>query len=958
MLNATSVPINAVSRLLFCLVLAGSLCGQQVAGSLLGTVADESGAVLPGATITIRQDGVTVQQLQSDAAGKFSVTLKPGKYSIHASAEGFESFDSELQAKAAAVPAFLQVTLKIAATLQQVTVTSDNPSGVALDSSANADAVVVQGAELDALPDDAQDLRQDLNALAGPAIGSGSTQTYVDGFSSSQLPPKNMIREVRINQDPFSAQYDHVGFGRVEVVTKPGSGQIHGTAQFRMGDALFNSRNPYTPLKPFYRAEDFTGNVGGPLSKRASFFLNVDRRSATDNEVVNASIIGPALAIAPLTQAVLMPNDETTIGGRFDYQFSDKHSLTARYEWDRSSLANTGVGGFLLPSSAYSLTGNVRTLQVTENAILSSTAINQTRFQFIQTDLAHRASGVGPSIQVMDAFTSGAAVMGNSQSAENLWEIQNTTTKTVGNHTFSFGGRFRRDALYDYSPGNFGGTFVFSGGIAPKLNALNQIVLGANNNSVIVPLSSIERYQRNLVLQQAGFSPPGIAALGGGASQFSIAAGQPASSLTQLSLGMFVQDNWRLSPALSLDAGFRWEGQSDIHDWKDFAPRMGLAWMSGGKQGKTVLRAGAGIFYDRFPLRQMLLTERFNGHTQQQFVVNDPSFFPQVPSLASLQSMSLPQTIRTLAPNLRSPYFVEMSLSVERELPLGILAALSYINTKGEHLPVSQNVTLPGASKNPTDYQYTTAGILNGNQFVASARKPMHNGYTFYAYYEYGRVFSNTDGISTFPAKQFNLAADYGRAATDIRHSFVMGGSMNGPFGAILSPFLVARSGAPFNITTGHDNNGDTLFTDRPALASPDQAGALATPYGVFNPNPGPAAILIPHNYAQGPGFITLNLRIARAFGFGAMADGGLGTTPSRSAIARMFAAPSAKHHYNLTAAIILRNVMNTNNPGMPVGNLTSPYFGRSNWLASTAGPADMASGNNRRLQFQLRVDF
>jgi hypothetical protein len=143
----------------------------------------------------------------------------------------------------------------------------------------------------------------------------------------------------------------------------------------------------------------------------------------------------------------------------------------------------------------------------------------------------------------------------------------------------------------------------------------------------------------------------------------------------------------------------------------------------------------------------------------------------------------------------------------------------------------------------------------------------------------------------------------------------VLGGSMLGPFGTTLSPFPVARSGAPFNITTRHDNNGDTVFTDRPAFAtSPNQPGVEVTPFGVFNPNPASGSAFIPHNYGRG--------------------------------------------RYNLTVGIIVRNLLNNANSGMPVGNLSSPYFGRSNWLASTAGPADVAFGNNRRLQFQLRFDF
>jgi len=302
-------------------------------------------------------------------------------------------------------------------------------------------------------------------------------------------------------------------------------------------------------------------------------------------------------------------------------------------------------------------------------------------------------------------------------------------------------------------------------------------------------------------------------------------------------------------------------------------------------------------------------------------------------------------------------------------MPFRTLVSLTYIASLGRDLLVSRNITAPlnsgigaggGTGSIAGNYQYSSAGVLNENQFAVSVRRPFRNGFMVFGRYEYNRAFSNTDGINTFPANQYNLQADYGRAATDIRHTFSLGGSLAGPFGTTFNPFLVVRSGAPFNITTGHDNNGDTLFTDRPAFANPNQPGAMVTPFGVFNPTPGSGAIIIPHNYGQGPGFAIFNLRLSRTFGLGAVR--GDGQTDARRAPAltgrSLFATPTADHRYSLTVGIVVRNLFNTTNPGMPIGNLSSPYFGRSNWLASPSGPADTAFGNNRRVQLQLRFDF
>lgn len=959
MLNTQLASIAAILRYCaFWVLLVGTMWGQQP-GSLKGTVADESGAVIPDATIEVLQGQRVVQSAHSDALGKFVVAgLGDGQYCVRVKADGFQDFKSDWQKLSGEGEVRFAITLKILTAMEQVTVTSDQSGGVGLESADNATAVVLRGADLDVLPDDSEELLADLQALSGPPVGSGGSQLYLDGFSGSRVPPKNAIREVRINQDPFSAQYDHAGFSRVEILTKPGAEKIHGTLQFKMSDAAMNSRNPFTSIKAPYQSKHFTGDLGGPLSKRASFFLNFEGRWATDNEVVDATILDPSLHITPLTQAELMPDREHSAGGRIDYKLNEKHNLTGRYQWDHSQEQNAGVGGFALPSRAYATSNTAHTFQLTENAILSSTALNQTRFQFVRTTLTQQATSFAPTIQVLDAFTSGGAQVGNSQHVEDLLELQNYMTKTWGSHTLTFGGQFHRDAVYDRSPGNFGGTFVFSGGLAPELNSSNQIVLNGNGNPIMSSLSSIQRYQRTLQLLQVGFSPTEVIALGGGASQFSIAAGQPVSAFTQSDVGLFLQENWHANSHLSINAGFRWEGQNDIHDWKDFAPRFGLAWMPGGKSRRTVIRLGAGIFYDRFPAAEILQTLRFNGRTQQQYVLNNPAFYPQVPSITSLEAMGVAQTIRTLNPNLRAPYLMQASAGLEHEMPLGMLVSLNYIGSWGRHQLVSENVA---ANSGPAaaNYRYVSAGALNLNQFIASVRRPFHNGFAVFGRYEYNRAFGNTDGVNTFPANQSNLQADYGRAATDIRHTLVLGGSLPGPFGTSLNAFLVVRSGAPFNITTGHDNNGDTLFTDRPAFASASQPGAIVTPFGIFNPFPGSGSAVIPHNYGQGPGFAMLNLRLSRTFGFGAVAgDGSSKRVVPALAGSRLFAAPSTNHHYNVTVEIIVRNLLNTTNPGIPVGNLSSPSFGRSNWLASTAGPADIAFGNNRRVQFQLRFDF
>lgn len=958
-----SLPLS-LARVALGFVLVGAAWAQQPTGSLQGKVFDPSGAVIPGAEVQVLSGKINVvRKLSTDQSGNFSVgEITPGIYTVHVSHTGFADFDSGPVQVVASQVTSLSATLPVEASRQQVSVMAEPGRGVSLAPTENASALTLRGADLEALPDDPEELRADLKALAGPTIKAKGAVFLIDGFSGGRLPPKDAIQEIRINQNPFSAQYNEIGFGRIEIITKPGSSEVHGTFSLKGSDDVLNSRNPYTAIKPPYHAEDLTADLTGPLSHRASYFLDFEGRKAAENEIVNATVLGPSLNVTSIAQSVVTPETDGVAGGRVDYQISEKNALSARYEWSHRSLGNAGVGGFTLPSRAYSMTDATHTVQLADTEILSNSAINQTRLQFIRDGMGERAASLQPAINVLDAFTGGGADVGNSLHNEDRWELQNYTSLTHGSHTITFGGQVHAIVLNDSSPRNFQGTFVFSGGLAPELDSSNNIVLGPNGSPILVPISSIQRYQRTLLLQQLGFLPAAIITRGGGASQFTIAGGQPASSLTQTDVGVFFQDDWRVTPTLSISPGFRWEGQNDIHDWKDFAPRFGLAWRPGrhgSGNGTTVIRLGSGIFYDRFDQNQVLRTLRFNGVTQPQFIVSNPSFYPQAPPIASLETLGLPQTIRTLDPNLRSPAILQSAAGVEQQLPLGIIASVNYIDTRARHLFLSRNINapLPGSGLTPfsggNNYQYESAGTFNENQLVVNVTRRFSGRVAMFGRYTYNRAFGNTDGPNSFPANQYNLRADYGRASTDIRHDLVVGGSLLGPFRTDLSPFLVVRSGAPFNIITGQDSNGDSLFTDRPAFATNSAApGVVATPYGALNPTPLAGQAIIPRNFGQGPGFVSLSLRFGRTFGFGALATS---TGTHHEAKVHL---DSTDHRYNLTLSVVVRNIFNTPNPGIPIGNLSSPLFNQSNWLASASGAYDPAYGNNRRIQFQIRLNF
>jgi hypothetical protein len=373
------------------------------------------------------------------------------------------------------------------------------------------------------------------------------------------------------------------------------------------------------------------------------------------------------------------------------------------------------------------------------------------------------------------------------------------------------------------------------------------------------------------------------------------------------------------------------------------------------------VRGGFGIFYDRISESLTLQANRFNGTNQQLFVITDPVIlnqFPNVPAVDTLANFAVPQTIVRMSDQSRSPYTIQTALSVERQLPYKTTLSLSFVNTRTQHLLRSRNINAPftdeagqpvaGGPNRPDPnsgdiIQYESNGVFNQRQFVVNVANRLNNRVSFYSIYSFNKANSDTDGSGIFPANSYDLRNEYGRSSLDILHRFVFGGTFSAPWNLVMSPFIVVRSGAPFNITTGRDNNGDSLFADRPSFATnlngPD---VVLTRFGAFNLNPGPGDRIIPRNLGNGPGFAGVNIRVEKTFAFGS-APKGNGRGP-------------AERPYKLSVAVSVNNLFNHTNPGQPIGNLSSDLFGQSNTTSSEGAFGNSTS--NRRVNFIVRFNF
>lgn len=956
--------MSLLQRILCVLILSANLVAQT--STLRGTVTDESGAVVPAAQVTLTGAG-GVLRTSSDSAGNYSFSsLTGGSYSLTASAPQL------IQAQPLAITVrqgiqTVNLRLKIAATRQEVVVEDNTGPAVGIDPANNSNALVLRGEDLEALADDPDDLQADLQALAGPSAGPSGGSIYIDGFSGGEIPPKETIREVRINQNPFSPEYDKLGLGRIEIFTKPGADKYRASLNYNLGTDFWNSRNPYSAQKAPLLLNEFENTISGPLTKRSSFSLDLNQNNVDNGSIVNALTLDPkTLAIAPLFENFKTIQRRTRVNPRLDYQLDPNNTLSVLYGFTRGDIQGAGIGGFNLISRGYHVHYLTQTVHAIETTVHGST-INETRFQFYRNALQNLANSTGPSIQVLGAFTGGASTLGQSLDTQNSFEFQHYTVSVRGAHTVRFGVRIRAQTDENVSPQNFNGTFTFTGGLGPELDASNSPVLDSFGNPVLQQVDPLEQYRRTLLFQQLGLSPAAIRARGGGASQFSLSSGLPSLSVNQVDESFFAGDDWRARPNLTLNLGIRYENQTNISDWRDLAPRIGVAWAPGASASKprptTVLRAGFGIFYDRFALGNTLTAERYNGIVQQQYVITNPDFFPNVPGPSSLTGFQSPQVIQKISSTIRAPYVMQSAFTVERQLPRNTTLAVTYTNTHGLHILRSRdiNAPLPGSglfpfgSINPV-FLMESSGLYNQNQMLINVTTKVTAGISLTGSYSLNLARSNSDGIGTFPANPYSDAGEYGPAATDIRHRANITGTINTKWNIRFSPNVTLQSGAPFDITTGSDLYGTTLFNSRPGFASdPARPGLIQTAYGLLDPNPAPQEKLVPRNFGRGPGQLNVNLRVGKTFGFGPERGS---AKKGASGFAGIFT-PPADHRYNLSVSMSIRNLINHTNPGAIIGNITSPLFGLANQMAGTVnGEGFSENANNRRLELQTRFTF
>ncbi len=922
---------------------AGWLAAQT--GELQGTVLDPSGAAVPDAQIALTSGGETLRTVSSADGHYAFLALRPGSYTLAASAKGFALLTVENIAVGSSQTTKFNLSLKIAVEQQNVTVAGQN-AGVSIDPDQNASAMVLRGSALDALSDDPTELRNELEALAGPAAGPNGGQIYIDGFAGGRLPPKSSILEVRVNQNPFSAEFDRLGYGRVEVLTKPGSQKFAGSVDATGNSSAFDTANPLVAQQPSYDQYAFAVDVTGPMGKNASYFLSGYRISHQDEAIVNA--LNPQNPGANIAEAFPTPITYLQIDPRIDFQLGTSNTLTIRDMFYRTDQSGNGVGALNLPSQASNVLSKENALQLGDTILVNSHFVNETHFQWSHIENDQVAANLAPAVTVQGAFTSGGSSSGTARDIQNNFELHNDSTATAGMHTLRFGVSLRAYNDASYSTAGANGSYFFG---------------------------SVGVYQSGMP------------------SQYSAAViANPLARVVLFDSSLFFQDDWHWKPNFVLCAGLRLEGQNRIHDHADWAPRLALVWSPGNttaNQPKTIVRAGYGWFYNRFTVPNFFSTDsgtpyiletiHDNRINQQSYVVDNPDFYdPAAAEPASiLNAAGAIPSYHSIDPHFHAALDMQGGIGVDRQLTRKVTTNVTYLYTRGVHQYLTNSIdaptfnpssyTITGPLPGIYNYQFQSGGVYRQNQLVFTIRYQSAR-WTVNSYYLLNEARSDTQGVTFVPSVAQNPGLDYGRASFGYRQKLVFADSYTGPYGILVATMLFARSGLPYNLTVGNDLTANNQFNARPTYGVCGQAGVISTRYGCLDTEPvGKGEEIVPYGLGTGPANAIVHLRVSKVVGIGPRIESagegdtydiskgvsGRGLSSGGAAIPINEAAP---RRYTLTLAAVVANLFNIVNLAPPDGVLLSPLFDKSQSIAG--GGFGSATPGNRAITFQTTFSF
>ncbi|HKT79480.1 MAG TPA: TonB-dependent receptor [Vicinamibacterales bacterium] len=862
--------------------------------SVSGRVTDPSGAVIVGAQVTARQTETNLTaSAVSDAEGRFRLTyLRLGPYEIVVHADGFAPFVQQLRLSVGSALE-LPVTLAIGPMQETVAVTA---SAVVLEAARSQIAGTVNQEEIKTLPLNGrnfQDIALLVPGVAPPNLGSASTQLFSEtsavagsglSISSQRNLSNNFIVDgLSANDDAAALAGTSVGVdaldqfqvvtsggqaelgralgGYVNIVTRSGSNTPHGSAYGFFRDDSLNADNPLLiqtvpdgDLKKLpMNQQQFGASAGGPIVKdRAFYFTNVEERTLDQAGLVtilqdNVAAINAQLEKAgyqgPKVTTGTYPNpvDTTTLIAKVDHRFSDADLFTVRYNLYRADSRNArGAGQLNAPSASAGLDSIDHGIAFGNVATLSSRTIHETRGQFVYSDLKALSSDlVGPQVSIAGVATFGTLSSSPQTRLNKMFQVVDNLTHQAGEHSFKTGVDFLYNNATIAFPRSFRGSYSFAD--MPSF-------LGGGYNS---------------------------------SNGFTQTFGNPVVAQGNSNVGMYIQDEWKIRPNMTINAGLRYDLQflkTIETDTDNLSPRLGVAWVPfDGRQ--TVIRGSAGVFYDRVPLRALANALLSAGNTTDLNAINQYSVglgptqtgapvFPQILN-APVPLVTL-FNFTTMDPHLQNAQSRQASVEVEQQLGSRYSLSAGYQYLAGRHLLMSINQNVPTcATSGNNNGCRPNQSYANNSQYSGAGSSTYHGVHVTFAQrptswgsYRVSYTLSKSmNDVGEFffsgPLDPADLSKDWARSDDDQRHRLVVTGSLQSStapatsawerisHGFVLSANLQAYSEAPYNVTTGTQ-------TIQGTSARPMMDGEY-----------------IDRNAGVGSAFFTLGLRLSRSFNVG-----------------------------------------------------------------------------------------
>ncbi|MEO7275633.1 MAG: TonB-dependent receptor [Vicinamibacterales bacterium] len=771
----------AVVALFGVVVLNGAQVGAQGAqdGRLIVTVVDATGAVVPGVTVTVSalDDGARAAVLAPISSGPEGVAimerLLPGRYRVQAEFPGFDTgILPEVRVRRGDNRHVLVLRLK---NLEDSITVAQNAQAAASDPRGNAFKTVLTPQEIANLSDDPLEMAQQLQDLAG-----GNATIRVDSFAGAPLPPKALIKSIHIVRDAFAAENHSAESEEVDIITQPGQGALSGGFQSRVRDGALAARSPFVADKGAERQESFEGNLRGTLLKgKSSFALSIEGRHAFDTPIVFVAL--PSGGRRSELLDLRRPSRNLTVYGLVDYALTRDQTLRLSYDQSDNRQRNLGIGGSDLIERAYSNNSQDHEFRAQVVGPFGRRTFANSRLQMQWQDSDAVSVTDARTVVVNGAFTSGGAQVAGGRHPRTV-ELASDVDYVRGTSTFRSGflvvaGDYRSD-----NSTNSLGTYTF-----PSLEAFNA----------------------------------------GAPSTYTQRIGSPVVDYSNAQTALYVQDDIRVRKNLTFSPGLRYEIQTHLDDRWNLGPRMGMTWAPF-KSGHTTLRASYGIFYNWLNANTYEQTLRVDGFRQQDIFIVNPSY-PDPGAAGTVTTTNK----YLLGPEVQMGQTRRASAGLDQTLSPKVRLNASFQRVRAADQLRGQNLNAPVVGVRPDPafaniIQTVSDGRAHSDQLSATLNVNFAGGVrnvaarrwdarrtTVRVAYWIAHADNNFDGAFVVPPSG-HLDPEWAPSAGDRRHRYQVALNSQALRNLNASVTLGGNTGTPYTITTGFDDNSDSLFNDRP----------------------------------------------------------------------------------------------------------------------------------------------